>query len=77
MSNEWDANVQAISNILDRDRAEILRLSREADGLEAKLLALTKAAEQVIADTHFGTMAPTNGSMDKLREVLNEQRISA
>ncbi len=37
MSNEWDAHVQAIHGIFDRDRAEIARKSEVIEKLSDKL----------------------------------------
>ncbi len=45
MSNEWDANIHAIHNILDRDRAEIASLKDQLIERLAEINAKDAAIE--------------------------------
>ncbi len=40
MTTEWDANIQAISNILDRDRAEIAKLKEQVESKDQDIEVL-------------------------------------
>lgn len=47
MSNEWDANIQAIENIFDRDRAEIAELREQLTAKDNRIAVLDHLLKEV------------------------------
>ncbi len=47
MSNEWDANIQAISDSIDRDRAEIAELKERLAAKDNRIAVLDHLLKEV------------------------------
>ena len=47
MSNEWDANIQAIGHLFDRDRAEIAELREQLAAKDNRIAVLDHLLKEV------------------------------